>query len=651
MILICSIGKQSLYSQKIYNTWLFGYHGGMDFNTSPPTPVTNKVIEGKEPPYYTSTICDKTGKLLFFTDGIKVWNKTSQELPRIQGRWPWLDLDTVLPLVCPMPGNDSLYYLFTTGKGYSANAGKLLFTTINMAGNGNTGEIVYPQPSTINNYFTVLTNNTSTLLAGMAHCNGNDTWIVTISDGVIKSFLINTISVSTNPVISPLAIPQSALNSGHSNIKFSANGEKLIIPIISRNEILVYDFNNQTGLFSNPILLHLPPKELLTDIEISPAGSKLYYGSYENQMDGNEYTGVELHNIYQLNLEAGSPAEIEKSRYVMNSFPDRGGCPFRCYIIRRSLQLGPDGKIYISLRDLGGIPMDKTVNAIEFPEKDRGNASYRRNYLNVGNVYKFINVNYIRSGSFSTKENGISFKKKLCLRLPAEFSLFSTRIDSVKWDFGDPSSGVNNFSTSINPTHNYKSVGVYTIKAIVYKYCKTDTALTQISIDPDPIVRIPEYIKDTIICIGTKIKIDAAVSSATSYSWSDGLIYSYREISEPGDFRVQAFNACSQDQKSFSVGFEECPCEVFTPTAFTPDNDGLNDDFKPLVKCNAKDFQFKIFNRFGNLVFATTELNKGWDGKFKNIYSEMGVYIWMLQYRNPNNNQVLRKQGTVTLIR
>ncbi len=650
-VLLCIISNQSLFSQKIYNTWFFGYHGGMNFNTSPPTPITNKVIEGKEPPYYTSTICDKEGKLLFFTDGFKIWNANSQEMAKWQGRWPWQMQDTILPLVCPYPGNDSLYYLFTTGKGYGVNRGKLLYTTINTAANGHTGSIVYSQPSTINNYFTVLTDNSSYMLAGTSHCNQQDLWIVTIAEGVLKSFLVNATSVNTTPVISPLIIPQSYLNKGHSNIKFSANGEKLVIPIISRNEMLIYDFNDQTGLFSNPVLLHLPSKELLVDIEISPAGSKLYYGSYVNQMDGIEYTGVELHNIFQLDLEAGSAAQIENSRYTMNSFSDRGGCPRSCYIIRRSLQLGPDSKIYISLRDLGGIPLDKTINVIEFPEKYRENAYYRRNYLNVGNVYKFINVNYIRSGSFSVKENGISFKKKLCLGLPAEFSLFSTRIDSVKWDFGDPSSGTANFSTSITPAHNYTSVGLYTVKAVVYKSCNTDTAITEISIDPDPIVRLPALIRDTIICIGTKIKIDAAVPSANSYLWSDGLIYSHREISEPGNFRVQAFNSCSNDQKSFSVQFEECPCEVFTPTAFTPDNDGMNDSFKPLIKCMAKDYQFKIFNRFGNVLFTTTELNKGWNGKYKEIFSETGVYVWMLQYRNPNNNQVLHKQGTVTLIR
>ncbi len=657
--LICTISKQPLFSQKIYNTWLFGYHAGMDFNTTPPTPLNNPLIEAKEPPYYTSAICDTSGKLLFFTNGHNVWNSANQELPKYPGKWPWFPLDNVMPLICPYPDNDSLYYLFGVARCYDNgiymacgfNVGKLISVTINMAANSTKGAIVYPEPITATNYYKVHTNDTSFLLAGTAHCNQKDTWIATVANGAMNSFLVSPGGISTAPVISPLPISQASLTEGYSNMKFSANGEKLVIPIISENKMLVYDFNNQTGAFTNPQIIGLPPDEFLMDVELSAGGTKLYYGSFINQMAGREYTGVELHNIYQLNLQAGTPADIKNSRYTMNSFPERGGCPRNCYIINRTINMGPDGKIYISQRVVGGLPFDKKVHIIEFPDKLRESAYFRRNYLDLGIVYKFINFSYIKSGSFSLKENGIQVKKKICVGLPTEFSLLFTKVDSVKWDFGDPPSGLNNYSTLLSPVHNYVSIGTYTIKAIIYKNCWTDTASTQISIDPDPIVRLPDFIKDTVVCIGTTLQIDVAVPPATIYQWNDGLIYSHREIKETGQFIVRAYNACSNDQKRFTVRFEECPCEVFTPSVFTPNNDGLNDDFKPLTKCIAKDYQFKIFNRYGNLVFATNELNKGWNGNNKNITSATGVYIWMLQYRNPNNNQVLMKKGTVTLIR
>lgn len=651
LLFYSGIGTQELFSQKINNTWFFGNQSGLNFNTIPPTPLVNQVILGDEPPYYTSSISDKDGILLFYTSGNKIWNALNKEMPQIANRWPWLPEDNVLPLICPYPGNDSLYYLFTVGKGDGNNHRKFLYLTINIKANNNLGGIVYPQPSTNINYFTVLASNASMMLAGTAHCNQRDSWIVTIADGVIKSFLVSSSETNQTPVISTLAIQQSMLENGYSNMKFSANSEKLVIPVVSKNEILIYDFNNQTGVFSNPLLLHLPTKELLEDVELSASGNKLYYGSYENQIDGIDYTGVELHNIYQLNIEAGSASSIENSRYTMNAYPDRGGCPRSCYIIKRTLQLGPDGKIYISLRDLGNIPLDKSINVIEYPDKNKTEAFYHNDYITLKNVYKFINVSYIRSGSFSTKENGIQTRKKICLGLPTEFSLLYTKIDSVKWDFGDPESGTGNYSVAFAPSHNYITIGVYTVKAIIYKSCTVDTAITQISIDPDPIVRIPSFIKDTIICSGNVLKIDAVTKSATAYLWGDGLIYSYRVIKESGNFLVRAYNACSIDQKSFTVKFEECTCDVYIPSAFTPNHDGLNDDFKPITGCFAKDYTFIVFNSYGNIIFSTSELNKGWNGQYKNMEMQSGVFVWMLQYRNPNNNEIIKKEGTVTLIR
>lgn len=651
LILICAIVNPRLFSQKTYNTWFFGYHSGLDFNTSPPTVLSNSLIEGENPPYYISSICNKDGQLLFYTDGIKVWNRFNEALPRQLGKWPWYFNDKVLPLICPYPDNDSLYYLFAVGSGSSSNAGKFLSLTINTAANYNTAGIVYTQPPS-DNYYTVHASNVSRWLAGTAHCNQKDTWIAIVAGDKIQNYLVSSTGISSTPVTTMLGEIVQNGDDDFSNIRFSANGEKFVIPDISRNQMIVYDFNNQTGAFSNKQILNLPSGEFLTDMELSNDGSKLYYSSYVVQTDGPDVTGVLLYDIYQLDLEAGSSADIENSRYRMTSYPDRGGCtPNTCYIINRTLTAAPDGKIYISMRDVGGLEMDKKMNVIEFPNLLRENASLRRNYIDMRIKYRFINVSYIRSGSFSLRENGIQVKKKLCFGLPADFSLLFTKIDSVKWDFGDPASGTANYSTLFSPSHTYSALGLYTVKAIIYKNCLSDTAIATISIDPDPIVHIPEFIKDTVVCAGGKIFFDAATPAATSYEWSDGLIWSYREIDKPGNFLVKAYNACSNDSRSFTVSFEECPCDVFTPSAFTPNKDGLNDDFKPFTKCFAKDYRFTIFNRYGNVVFSSNELNKGWNGNLKNLPAPTGVYVWMLEYQNPNNKQFIRKQGTVTLIR
>jgi gliding motility-associated-like protein len=294
--------------------------------------------------------------------------------------------------------------------------------------------------------------------------------------------------------------------------------------------------------------------------------------------------------------------------------------------------------------------VDKRISVIEFPEREKENASYQGGQLVVGNVYRFINVDYIRSGSFSTKKNGIQVRKNICLGLPAEFSLFYSKIDSVKWDFGD-SASQNNFSRSLTPSHNYSSANNYIVTAIIYKSCHLDTAKMEVSIEPDPIIKLPPTIKDTTVCFGNILQMNIVTPNATGYLWSDGFNGVIREINRPGSYRVKAYNACSEDQKTFTVKIEKCPCDFFVPNAFTPNGDGINDEFKPIAKCVGKNYRFKLFNRYGNLIFETNELNKAWNGKFNNSLSPSGVYVWTLEFRNPNDNQLNIRRGTVILIR
>ena len=83
------------------------------------------------------------------------------------------------------------------------------------------------------------------------------------------------------------------------------------------------------------------------------------------------------------------------------------------------------------------------------------------------------------------------------------------------------------------------------------------------------------------------------------------------------------------------------------PNAFTPNNDQINDVFKPLLDCPPTDYLFRIFDRWGNLLFETTDYEAAWDGTFNNQPAPMDVYIWTV---NSSNLQVSYK-GDVTLIR
>ena len=92
-------------------------------------------------------------------------------------------------------------------------------------------------------------------------------------------------------------------------------------------------------------------------------------------------------------------------------------------------------------------------------------------------------------------------------------------------------------------------------------------------------------------------------------------------------------------------------CYIAVPSAFTPNNDGLNDYLYPLNALKADNLNFRVFNRWGELVFATKDWLKKWDGTINGIQQAAGVYVWMLQFTHHDTGKKVEMKGTTMLIR
>ena len=90
--------------------------------------------------------------------------------------------------------------------------------------------------------------------------------------------------------------------------------------------------------------------------------------------------------------------------------------------------------------------------------------------------------------------------------------------------------------------------------------------------------------------------------------------------------------------------------DVYVPTAFTPNQDGKNDQFKVIAADNYKRFKLQVYNRWGQVMFETTDINKGWDGRFKDAVQPSDVYIYYFELITASNKKITKK-GTLTLIR
>jgi gliding motility-associated-like protein len=92
-------------------------------------------------------------------------------------------------------------------------------------------------------------------------------------------------------------------------------------------------------------------------------------------------------------------------------------------------------------------------------------------------------------------------------------------------------------------------------------------------------------------------------------------------------------------------------CFIAVPSAFTPNGDGLNDYLYPNNAIKAINLEFKIFNRWGQLVFESRNWQEKWDGKIGGVPQTTGVYAWFLRYTRSDTGKKVFQKGTTTLIR
>ena len=142
-----------------------------------------------------------------------------------------------------------------------------------------------------------------------------------------------------------------------------------------------------------------------------------------------------------------------------------------------------------------------------------------------------------------------------------------------------------------------------------------------------------------------------STQSFASYLWSSGETQKNIPIKSPGVYwlKVQDQYGCT-GVDSITVVPKQCMEGVYIPTAFSPNGDGKNDLFRPLVFGKINSYEFVIYNRWGQIIFQTTELNKAWDGTVAGVLQDPAVYIWNCKYQLEGQTPEIRK-GTVTLVR
>lgn len=186
--------------------------------------------------------------------------------------------------------------------------------------------------------------------------------------------------------------------------------------------------------------------------------------------------------------------------------------------------------------------------------------------------------------------------------------------------------------------------GTYTDILKTYLGCDS-TVVTNLFLIDTPYQFLPN---DTIICSNGTLVID--IPNYTSYNWSDGGRQNPHSITQAGTYslEVRDRNGCyGTDQVSIATTF--C-IEIMIPNAFTPNGDGKNDLFRPLVPVALPGYRMQIWNRWGLRVFETTLSTKGWDGTLSGQPQPAGTYVYKITYKTPTG-QEKQQAGTLVMIR
>jgi gliding motility-associated-like protein len=155
---------------------------------------------------------------------------------------------------------------------------------------------------------------------------------------------------------------------------------------------------------------------------------------------------------------------------------------------------------------------------------------------------------------------------------------------------------------------------------------------------------------DTVICSYGKLEL-RSMRPFSSYLWWNNSAGPTVTVTQPGLYWLQVVdgNNCT-GRDTIIVNPKDCMKGFYIPNAFTPNHDGNNDVFKPLLFGNVKQYHFTIYNRWSEKVFETTDLSKGWDGTLNGIAQDSNVFVWICTYQFDGESMKVQK-GTVVLIR
>ena len=422
-------------SQNETNNWYFGNNGGLSFSEGNLAVLNNGNMNT---PAGCSSISDRNGDLLFYTNGQTIWNK-NHEIMENGSNLSGDPNNTQSSIIVPKPNDENTYYIFGTREASSTQplVGSGLYLTEIQFSNANPlGKVVIKSSR-------LLSHSTERITA-IHHNNGQSIWVIafgkeTSQDDLPKDtffmFDVTENGVNRSAIISKQQPTLSSVGA----MKISPNGKTIAVADFDQGQVFLYDFNETTGavIFKFQVLVDL----LFTPI--SPYGIEFSQDSEILYVSGKNAPQTSYLMKWELNNNAWDAGKVIVTTSTEYDFG--------------SLQLATNGKIYMA-KYFKNDPITSSdyIAVINKPE-DKIDNRYISNAVNLesGNSFKGL-PNFIQS----------YFRNRIiaqndCVSDSLYFSLDAyAPIESVLWEFGDGTT-----STEKDVYHQYNNSGKYIVKA------------------------------------------------------------------------------------------------------------------------------------------------------------------------------------------
>jgi gliding motility-associated-like protein len=434
--------------------WFFGSNAGLDFSSSPPQPITDGMLNVPEG---TSAIANSQGKLLFYSDGIHIFDQDHKQMDCVNG--PCDDLkggknSTQSVLIVPQPTCKGCEYLFNVFTTSDINGEKILtVSTVDMRENKGKGKIISQNKT--------LQEGTTERIASVKNDRDSTYWVITHDSGTNKFRIFHATTGGLVETSTPeLGMPQTENSMAEGYMKFSApigeEGERrlaMVIPGPPTNYIELYNFNDSTGTLTLDKTMDLgpaPPKAY--GVEFSPDGNKMFV-TFQGEGTTSSY-------LKQYDLTLPDSLLITGAVSIDSSSSEKFG----------ALQIASDGKIYMAIQDSDhlaviGEPGGSVLNGVEYVKKGVSLGG-RKSQLGLPSMVQ----------DFTQETSGSGFQAEgFCSGDSTNFQA-SPICDPLEdtgysWDFGDGSPLTFGGKNDQQISHIYTSPGKYKVTLTQINKC------------------------------------------------------------------------------------------------------------------------------------------------------------------------------------